>query len=481
MTVTPDCDRRFHSPKDLYQFLLTCQPVSRASNHPQIISFSFAIDPVDPLQALHQIARADQFSFYFEKQPLSNERLFQTDGMAIAAIGTACQFQVDGATRFEAAKAFVQATLAHTTIVGNSRLPLAGPHFVGGFTFFDQASSSEPYFAPATLVLPEWQISHQQGQSTVVLNLSIDPDHHLDRTVERTWQQLQTIRTIKADWLYPTFSHRELLKKQDVRSTSHFKILVQSALQAIQAHALHKVVLAHAVDVMSPLPFSPIASLRHLRQIYPDCYIFAMSNGRGQQFIGASPERLVSLRDRHLMTDALAGSAARGKTTCEDAYLASSLLSSKKETHEHRVVTKFITHQLRHLGLTPHVSPLRLLQLSNIQHLRTPIHATLPTDLHLLDVVAALHPTPAVAGMPRAIACDHIRRYEGFERSLYAAPLGWIDHQGNGEFAVGIRSALMDGCHARLYAGAGIVAGSDPERELLEVQIKLQALLAALI
>ncbi len=149
--------------------------------------------------------------------------------------------------------------------------------------------------------------------------------------------------------------------------------------------------------------------------------------------------------------------------------------------HEHQVVIEFITRQLGQLGLEPQPFPLRLLQLSNIQHLQTPIHARVPANIHLLDAVAELHPTPAVAGVPRKIACDHIRRYESFERSLYAAPIGWVDHQGNGEFAVGIRSALINGCHARLYAGAGIVEGSDPDRELAEVQLKLQALLAALV
>ena len=190
---------------------------------------------------------------------------------------------------------------------------------------------------------------------------------------------------------------------------------------------------------------------------------------------------MVSVRDGQLKTGALAGSAPRGKTTSEDAVLAQCLLASVKEQHEHQVVSQFICQQLAQLGLNPQLSPVRLLQLSNIQHLQTPIQATVPDDIHLLDVVEALHPTPAVAGMPRAIACDYIRQYEAFERSLYAAPIGWVDHHGNGEFAVGIRSALLNGCHARLFAGAGIVEGSDPDRELAEVQLKLQALMQALV
>ena len=122
-----------------------------------------------------------------------------------------------------------------------------------------------------------------------------------------------------------------------------------------------------------------------------------------------------------------------------------------------------------------------MLQLSNIQHLWTPIRSNLPAGTQPLDVLAALHPTPAVAGVPRDRACAHIRRWEPFERSLYAAPLGWIDHQGNSEFIVGIRSALIEGKRACLYAGAGIVAGSNPNGELAEIQLKLQALLSALV
>jgi menaquinone-specific isochorismate synthase len=123
----------------------------------------------------------------------------------------------------------------------------------------------------------------------------------------------------------------------------------------------------------------------------------------------------------------------------------------------------------------------QLLQLLNIQHLWTPIQANVPTGVHPLEIVAELHPTPAVAGTPREISQEQIRRYETFDRGLYAAPLGWVDHRGNSEFIVGIRSALIDGDRARLYAGAGIVAGSDPDKEVAEIQLKLQALLKALV
>jgi menaquinone-specific isochorismate synthase len=197
--------------------------------------------------------------------------------------------------------------------------------------------------------------------------------------------------------------------------------------------------------------------------------------------MGASPERLLKISEHRLTTDALAGSAPRGRTPEEDARLAKALLHSSKDQYEHQVVTDFVNQCLLQLELQPHFSSApHLLQLPNIQHLRTIIHAHLPRQLHLLEILAALHPTPAVAGAPREITCEHIQRYEAFERDLFGAPLGWVDYQGNGEFIVGIRSALIDDKTARLYAGAGIVAASDPDKEVAEIGLKLQALLNAL-
>ncbi|MEO0435183.1 MAG: chorismate-binding protein, partial [Cyanobacteria bacterium J06656_5] len=165
-----------------------------------------------------------------------------------------------------------------------------------------------------------------------------------------------------------------------------------------------------------------------------------------------------------------------------DHHIAKQLLNSSKERYEHRVVVEFIVEQLIRLGLTPRFSDSpQLLRLANIQHLHTPIQASLPHSLTPLDLVKILHPTPAVAGLPRATASQLLKVTESFDRELYASPIGWIDANGNSEFIVGIRSALIDGRQARLFAGAGIVAQSDPRSELAEVKLKLQALLGTLM
>lgn len=160
--------------------------------------------------------------------------------------------------------------------------------------------------------------------------------------------------------------------------------------------------------------------------------------------------------------------------------MAQKLLKSPKERREHQVVIEYIIDSLSDLGLTPYIAPLKVLKLSNIQHLWTPIYTELTSDINPLEVVSKLHPTPAVSGFPTEITCQEIKRYETFERGFYAAPLGWINYEGNSEFIVGIRSALISGNYARLYAGAGIVEGSEPEKELAEIQLKFQGLLKAL-
>lgn len=471
MSVVTYCNHLLQDRKSLYQFLSTCQQKSIERYHPQIASISVEIDPVDPLAVLHEMAEPDQPHFYFEKG---------YEGEAIAAIGAAVHSEIAGVQRFSEAQELINSCFDHLMISESSNL-LTTPRFFCSFTFFDQAQRSNS-FPAATLFLPQWQVLCRQGNCVVTANSAIHPSSDIETLVETIWGKFQTIRLIKYGIFNLHDGIRSKLNKWDVIDTCKFKPAVVSALESIRTNHLNKLVLAHAIDVISRFPFQPIHSLHNLRKLHSDCYVFSTSSGRGQSFIGASPERLLSIRNRRLVTDALAGSAPRGKTLGEDADLANQLLGSEKERREHQVVVDFITQQLAQFGLSPELAAVPgLLQLSNIQHLHTPIQAIVPVDIHPLEILAELHPTPAVAGMPTDVACEQIRRYESFERSLYAAPLGWLDYEGNAEFIVGIRSALIEGCHARLYAGAGIVAGSDPDKELAEVKLKLQALLQALV
>lgn len=265
------------------------------------------------------------------------------------------------------------------------------------------------------------------------------------------------------------------------RETGDYAEVVARGLARIAAGEFEKIVLARAIDLEADRPLHPLTVLNGLRQRFPDCHAFSAAGGSGASFIGAAPERLVRVSQGMIETEALAGSARRGASASEDAALATALQRSEKDLREHRHVIGSILRRVETLGVRLDFSDTPgLRKLANVQHLHTPMRAPLPEGVRLLDLVAVLHPTPAVGGTPRAAAVAAIRGLEGFPRGLYAGALGWINARGGGEFFVGLRSALVEGAKARVYAGAGIVAGSEPEREFAETELKFQALLAAI-
>ena len=185
---------------------------------------------------------------------------------------------------------------------------------------------------------------------------------------------------------------------------------------------------------------------------------------------------------KELETEALAGSIRRGATASEDAALAAALLRSEKDQREHRQVVDDIVARLRPLGLEPRpAGSAQVRRLANVQHLHTAVTARVPATVQLLDILGAMHPTPAVGGSPREASVARIRELEGFPRGLYAGALGWLNPRGGGEFFVGIRSALIEGPRAKVFAGAGIVAGSTPEKEFAETELKFKAMLDAFV
>lgn len=454
--------------QDLYEFLLRCKQSIAQTIDYCIASISISVEAIDLLAVLEALIKPDQTHFYFEND------------QAVLAFDTTLEFQAEGCDRFTDLKHFIQTALAKTHQIGALDSEFSGAHFFCNFAFFDRTTDSQ--FPAARAFLPSWQISRTENRSTIVANLKITNNIDLKSTVDETFRTIQKIRSIKHNVIRLAInSPKSFFKQQSVSHSGHYQQSVTAALKLIQQGRFSKIVLADALEVISPLPLNLVSSLSNLRSRYPNCYIFSASTGKTATFIGATPERLVKIQHDRLLTEALAGSVPRGKTRSEDARLAATLLNGQKEKHEHQVVVDSIAQHLKNLNLTPQFSPPRLLQLPNIQHLQTPIRATIHSDLHLLDVVSELHPTPAVAGAPKSIACEHLRSFEAFERSWYAAPIGWMDYRGNGEFAVGIRSAILQGNRARLFAGAGIVSGSDPEKEFAEVQLKLKALLNAIV
>jgi isochorismate synthase len=237
-------------------------------------------------------------------------------------------------------------------------------------------------------------------------------------------------------------------------------------------------VLARQVDVATDHPLDRHAVLDRLRTAYPGCHIVGVGG-----FVAASPELLVSVAGDIVRSHPMAGTAPRGGDPATDQRLAASLLSSATYRHEHQVTIDMVHDTL--LGWCSYVdyeAEPSVVAVANVQHLATLVEGRLshPTP-SVLDLVAALHPTPAVAGRPRDLAVDWIAAHEGIDRGRYAGTAGWVDGRGNGAWAVSVRCAEIDGATARVWAGNGIVADSDPATELAETRAKLQALLSAIV
>jgi len=198
-------------------------------------------------------------------------------------------------------------------------------------------------------------------------------------------------------------------------------------------------------------------------------------------FFGASPERLVKVEEGQAFSSCVAGSIRRGQTADEDDQLGQSLLNDGKNRGEHHYVVEMITETFKKNCTSIKVpNQPKLLKIRDIQHLYTPVEGVLNGEATILQLVKHLHPTPALGGVPRKEAMEMIRAFEPMNRGLYAAPIGWVDADGNGEFAVAIRSAALLGNRAFLYAGGGIVEDSTPQSEYEETLVKFRPMLRAL-
>ncbi len=458
MTVTPHRQLLYHSCEAIVELL-------DANRHHPLVSLAFSLAKVDPLVALQSLRQTSQPYFYWEHGDQS-----------FALLDVAITQDVCGTNRFAQAQEFIQQVSDDIHVIGLECS--IKPRFYCRFPFFDAPTATIP-FATSQICLPKWQISRHRGISNLVVNLQLNQSSDLLWLAAEISAILAQLNHLAGFCLVT--KQTDVYLENEVGAIDRLETAISKSLAAIDRQELQKIVLAHSCLVTANQDFSIPRCLDNLRQNHPDCYTFAINDGLGNCFLGASPERLVSVFDRQLVCDALAGSAPRSQLPSEDQQLAQQLLASPKEQHEHQLVRDFIVNSLQQLGLNPRwrKQP-QLLALTNIQHVWTPIQAALTAALHPLAVVAALHPTPAVAGLPRDLACQKIQALEAVARSLYASPIGWIDTDGNCELVVGIRSAIATGNQARLFAGAGIVAGSEIDREVAEIQLKFQSLYQAL-
>ncbi|MCD8481525.1 MAG: isochorismate synthase [Verrucomicrobia bacterium] len=462
-----DTDRHRNPDRDSLLLLLrACRDEAEEDNHFKLISIAINCSHMDPLAVLDSIADSSERHFYLE-QP--------NDGVALAGADAVLLGTFEGESRFDSARRWAEDVLDHTVVLGDLQHPFSGPHFFCGFTFADVGRSANAPFAPATVMVPRWQVGRLGWDSVAVANIRVDADSDPVQLADRVWSAYNKFKGFDYNSA-PSVTAKASVQSAQPEDPLAYQERVSKALESIRAGLYAKIVLARTVELHFDRTFESLSTVADLRTDYPGCHVFSFTNGAGAAFFGASPERLLRIRDHSLQTVAIAGSEPRGDSVQQDARLARGLLTSRKDLHEHQLVVDSIERRLRKVGATAiQRGKPDLIQLSNVQHIVTPITAIVPETCHPLAAVAEMHPTPAVGGTPRAPACAAIPLLETFDRGLYAGVLGWFNHRGDGDFIVGLRAALAQASTVTLYAGAGIVEGSDPAKEFLETEAKLRA------
>lgn len=407
------------------------------------------------------------------------------DGGFLVAFGTAHDLTAHGDSRVASTREAWQRLSAGAVLGGRpGEAPTgSGPVLAGGFSFAPAGTPHGSGWPDGLMWVPALQIrgATAGGPAEVRLNAVVHPGDDARRTA-RSLIRLAARCLTAAPLAAPASGTPggTAATFTETPSAEEWKHLVRRAVGRIGAGGFEKVVLAREVRVTAAEPFDVPGALRRLERSQPDATVFAVGRGT-QTFLGATPEYLVRLTGRDVRTLGLAGTAPRGATPAQDAALARELAGSAKTRHEHDVVVRALRDALRPTCTHLDQAAPRVVRLRHVQHLSTPVEGRLAdTSAGILDLVERLHPTPALGGHPRAQALDWLAGNEGIDRGWYAAPVGWADTAGQGEFAVAIRSGLVDAGTASLYAGCGIVTGSDPEDEYAETCAKLRPMLDAL-
>ncbi|GAC1564699.1 MAG: isochorismate synthase [Ktedonobacteraceae bacterium] len=446
-----------------------------------LASFTQSVEWCDAIQAFSGARQAGLGECFFWEQPAEQN--------ALVGVGAETTIETNGSERFadsSSARRVLMRDAVVTYAPTTTPTPASGPVLFGGFAFDPLSPSTQLWaeFPAGLLILPRFLLSFSAGHVTLTINRMMQASENIEQCVQEIEAGVRHLRAaVEQAPTPPQEETSRQLSLHEVRPASEWMKMVETIGEMIQHGAFEKVVLARDIQVelnnsAGALDIGII--LLRLRESYPAAYVFAVQRGE-RFFVGATPERLARVRDGQIQTMALAGTARRGENEEEDELLGAELLQSEKNNSEHAIVVVMVEEALKNHCTNVYVSAIpQLLKLKNVQHLKTPITGELIPGRCILDVMADLHPTPAVGGFPRLAALEAIRNTEKLDRGWYAGPLGWIGANGQGEFAVALRSGLVDSSKATLFAGCGIVSNSDPQAEYAESCLKFEVMLRGL-
>jgi len=433
----------------------------------QLVSITHKIDSVDPIH------------FFETAKLLNKDRIFWSnavDDFYLVGIGQATEIE-PSQSRLDSIETKWQNMLRESIVHNPYALPGTGLIALGGMSFDPKKKRSRLWgnYSVSHFTIPEYLLTKVEGAcyftTTVIVDSKTDVSQLMHMVHEDKHQLLNTAITLP-DASYVT--HKEEVEPEQWMET------VKKAITALNNNEAKKIVLAREMRLKlnDRAEISPM--LEKLLHMQTNSYVFAFEK-KGDCFIGATPERLVRVDGDQLLSTSLAGTAPRGKTETEDKQIAADLFNDSKNRHEHDYVVQMIKQSIQnyctHIDIPeePFVYPLK-----NLYHLYTPVHAVLKTGYTILDIVQQLHPTPALGGEPREASLAFIRDHELLDRGWYGAPIGWLDSNNHGEFAVAIRSGLIQQDEVSLFAGCGVMQDSDPVEEYAETNIKFLPMLSVM-
>jgi menaquinone-specific isochorismate synthase len=432
---------------------------------------------------VNKIDKIDPFYFFASgREKYFGERFYWKDPEGefyIAGLGICGQIQSDqGTGRFFHVEKEWKRFTENSVIFNNYNVNGIGPAMFGGFSFdpLNEKTALWSKFAGALFHIPKYMLTIVKGEAYLTTNV-ICTQHDDISLVDKIMDERQQVLMESAK--KPVLDELNVKKIVEIAPDA-WKETVSEVVGDFKGKELKKVVLARELRLHFDVAIQAESVLGKLLHEQKDSFTFAFESN-GDCFIGASPERLVKKDGASLFSACLAGSIGRGATQAEDEQLGNELLNDQKNLIEHQFVVDMIKGAMQETCdevILPEKP--QLMKMKYIQHLYTPVVGKNREGTSLLDLVDRLHPTPALGGLPKQAAVEKIRDVEQLDRGFYAAPLGWMDFRGNGEFAVAIRSGLIQGKEASLFAGCGIVADSNAESEYIETSIKFRPMLAAL-
>ncbi|MGM8365159.1 isochorismate synthase [Virgibacillus sp. W0181] len=434
----------------------------------KIASYTKRIEATDPLH------------FFEAAKRLNKNRTFWTstaDDFFLVGIGNALEIVADE-SRFAVTKKEWQELLDEAIIHDPYREEGTGVVALGGMSFDPQCEQKSLWknFQSSQFTVPEFILLKSKNNYYLTMITVVTKNDYFDDFINK-WGQIHELIHIDEVTKFPTAA---VIESKHEIGISKWLDSVQKAINEIKNNRAKKIVLAREMRVKLDKQAEVSVILKKLIEKQKNSYIFAFEQDE-DCFIGATPERLVKIQGKDLLSTCLAGTAPRGNTAEEDKQISEELFHDEKNREEHEYVVQMIKKSMKSYCTDIDIPAQPVVyHLKNLHHLYTPVQAKLKEDASIFDIIEKLHPTPALGGVPRDASLAFIREHEQMDRGWYGAPVGWLDSNENGEFAVAIRSGLIQGDEVSLFAGCGVMKDSDPELEFEETNVKLLPMLSVL-